>query len=170
MTVLARVRRRLLLAAAVLAMAGAGLLALVGPASASTLHNGGGLRPEYFTITFPGGNGYASGPVHGAFTDNEVSATAGIWTFSWPWAKVEVDHSPVGQPQINPQTCTGFLYQQGNWQLKGLVGAYRDKFGWGRFKLWEQVKVARTQQGCCGNQVVQESVFVVGQGLVGSNW
>jgi hypothetical protein len=159
-----RLITRFAVGAGLLAMLGGGALAATaGPASAAPLH------PEYFNLSFPAGTGTAYGPVHGAFTDNEISDTAGVWTFALPPGRVLVRHTAVDQPVINPLTCSGFAFQEGRWLMTGLTGRDRHAFGFGRFQVvtFEQVKrVGHHHHGTCdANDVLVENVYVTGQGL-----
>jgi hypothetical protein len=162
-----RFHRALLTVAALL---GAGVLglSLTGAASASPLHG------EFFNLSFPAATGTAYGPVHGVFTDNEISPTSGIWTFTAPAGRVQVDHTAVGQPTINPRTCSGFLFENGQWQMYGLTGADRHAFGFGRFQLVEFVQLGRDHQRwqrdrCDPRDVITENVYVAGQGLAANH-
>ena len=153
-----RLARRLTITLAALAAAAGLAIPLAGAASAAPLQG------EFFTLTFPAAAGTAYGPVHGAFTDNETSDTSGIWTFAR--GEVRVDHTAVGQPDINPRTCQGFLSERGRWEMEGVSGRYRDAFGFGRFRLFEFVQVARVHRSECDpDQVIYESVYVTGSGL-----
>ena len=138
--------------------------ALAGASAASAAP----LSPEFFTISFPAAAGVAYGPVHGAFSDNEVSTTSGIWTFEHSGA-VRVDHTAVRTPVINRFSCTGFLYQRGQWQMTGLYGAYRHAFGFGRFTLTERIQVGRHHHSCDPADVISETVNVTGSGLAANH-
>lgn len=143
-------------------------LGLTGAASASPLHG------EFFTLHFPAATGTASGPVHGAFADNETSGTSGVWTFTAPAGRVQVDHTAVGTPTINPRTCSGFLFENGKWEMYGLTGADRHAFGFGRFQLVEYVQLGRDhhryqRSQCDPRDVITDNVFVTGQGLAANH-
>ena len=63
---------------------------------------------------------------------------------------------------INRFTCTGFLYQRGQWQMTGLYGADRHAFGFGRFTLTERIQVGRHHHRCDPADVISETVNVTG--------
>lgn len=156
------VRRAAVLAAGVLSAGALALTLTAGAASAAPLHR------EFFTISFPAATGEAFGPVHGVFTDNETSPVSGVWTFHGPGpfpSTVRVDHSRIGNPRINPRTCSGFLFERGRWEMTGLTGADRHAFGFGRFTLSERVIVARHHGQCDPNDILAETAFVSGAGL-----
>jgi hypothetical protein len=168
MTLSTSLRFRRLFAGAAALAALALPLALASSASAATAgpHF---LAPESFSIQFdnsPAGHGYANGPVHGVLTDFSVSPSDDVFTLAFPYGRVNVDHTPVGQPPVNPFTCTGFAVTHGTWQMQGLAGADRHAFGFGRFTAWTSVEVARHYFGCDPSDVISETVFVSGHGLV----
>jgi hypothetical protein len=156
--------------AAALATIGGGTLALAGPASAAPLPGPGPVRfaPEFFTLNVPPGTGNAYGPVRGHFTDNEISPTAGVWTFGFgPFtSKVLVRHTEVTTPEVNPLSCRGFKVEHGRWILTGLTGIDRHAFGFGRFTAYVSDQGARNSDGQCeAYRVISERVSVVGQGI-----
>ena len=164
-----RAARALVTVAAGLAMAG-GSLALAGAASAAPLPGPHAVfAPAFFTLNVPPGTGTAYGPVHGNFTDHEVSQTAGIWTFGFgPFTtgKVLVRHTEVTTPEVNPLSCRGFKVEEGRWILTGLTGRDRNAFGFGRFTAYVSDQGARNRDGRCeAERVISERVFVVGQGI-----
>lgn len=126
--------------------------------------------PESFTISFPGGHGTAYGPVAGGFTDNETSPTSGTWAFDPPSiSSVQVDHSAVRAPRINPRTCSGFAVDTGTWQMTGLTGRDAHALGFGRFTAYVSdrgtVDRHRGHRGECDTRdVSSETVFVSGHG------
>jgi hypothetical protein len=101
-----------------------------GTAMASPLphHPAPAPRPEAFTIAINGltnsGSGAATGPVRGAFTDNEPNSSNDVFTFAH--GSVNVWHSggnnamPTGFTPAN--SCTASVNFAGNWAMKGLTG------------------------------------------------
>jgi hypothetical protein len=122
------------------------------------------LRPEFFTINFPPGTGFAVGPVAGFFRDVTLSPVADEWFFRN--GSVFVDHTAVPLPRfVNPFTCVGFRTVFGRWTMTGASGRYRNAFGFGRFTASERVRFARSGGFCDRNVIRSESVFVTGSGL-----
>jgi hypothetical protein len=122
------------------------------------------LRPEFFTINFPPGTGFAVGPVAGFFRDVTLSPVADEWFFRN--GSVFVDHTAVPLPRfVNPFTCVGFRTVFGRWTMTGASGRYRNASGFGRFTASERVRFARSGGFCDRNVIRSESVFVTGSGL-----
>lgn len=128
----------------------AGLALVAGPASAAPLH----FAPETFTIQFansPVGHGFATGPVRGGFTDHSASSTDDVFTFGLGFGpfggKVNVEHSAVEPPRLNPRSCTGFAYETGSWRMNGLTGDDADALGFGHFAAWEFASAPRERYG-----------------------
>lgn len=161
-----RITRRALAALAAPAALALGALAFAAaPASAST-YGGPHFAAESFTLQITSheahGHGYAAGPVRGPFTDYSVTQTDDVFAFNH--GAVDVRHTAVGYPQIDPATCSGFLFQQGRWQFRGLTGDDRNATGYGRFDVWESVQLGRDKWGHCDPQRADVDVYVLGWG------
>jgi hypothetical protein len=151
--------RALALAVPALGALALGLSLAAGPASAAPLH----FAPEAFTIQFdnsPVGHGFATGPVRGGFTDFSQTPTADLLVFPFPAGRVEVDHSAVEPPKLDPRTCTGFAYVPGTWQMYGLSGDDRDAIGFGHFAAWEYASAPRDRYFGCDRRDERLTVYV----------
>ena len=158
-----RTRHRILAALTAPALLAAGL-ATMGLTAAGAQAAPLQLRPESFTITIDNNAqfGQASGPVRGFFRDESVSATDEVLVFAG--GTVNLDHTAVRQPRLNRFTCTGFLTENGRWEMNGLSGRDRNAFGFGRFTIFESVSAPRDRGRC---DVGDESfrAFVDGSGV-----
>jgi hypothetical protein len=163
MTIAHHLRRRVLASLGAAACVG-GLIAvpvaLAGSASAAVTKPAPAPHPfrtELFTIQIGehGGAGVAYGPVRGPFRDISVNQHRDLFAFPLLHAPglrgvVQVDHTAVPDPTINPLTCSGFEFAQGTWQFKGLAGVYRHAEGHGGFDAWEAVQLKNLGHGHCG--------------------
>lgn len=153
--------RRPLAGLAALGALALGLALVAGPASAAPLH----FAPEAFTIQFansPVGHGFATGPVRGGFTDHSASPTDDVFTFGLgPFgSKVNVEHSAVTPPRLDPRSCTGFAYETGSWRMNGLTGRDADAIGFGHFAAWEFASAPRDRFRGCDYRDEQLTVYV----------
>jgi hypothetical protein len=124
------------------------------------------LSPEAFILHFSTadpGSVFATGPVRGHGTDTQVNATDDTWQLTGPVGTFRVLHSPVGNPVVNPRTCTAQLDQRGRFVILG-----RHAFAFGTFRLREVVILARGRYGRCQvdaqPQWFDVQVLGVGQG------
>lgn len=157
--------RRLTAAALVAAPAALALAAslAMGPAASAAPYPH--LSPESFTITIGShgpGHGYAAGPVAGRFTTHDRTGTDTVFAFRD--GGVNVWHSAIGYPKIDRETCSGFLFDQGRWQFRGLYGDDRNATGYGRFDLFESVQLGRDRYGRCDQRRADVDVYVIGWG------
>jgi hypothetical protein len=157
--------RRPLAGLAALGALALGLALVAGPASAAPLH----FAPETFTIQFdnsPIGHGFATGPVRGGFTDFSQTPTADLFSFGFPAGRVEVEHSAVAPPRLDPRSCTGFAYVAGSWRMNGLTGRDADAIGFGHFAAWEFASAPRERHhhGGCDVRDEQLTVYVSASG------
>lgn len=157
---LQRWRAAAVTAAVLAAVAGSALTAtaasagtMPGVPSQSQIAQHHGLLPQFFTVVLtpaaPDGVVTAHGPIQGRGTDKQVSGTLDVLTFKH--GSVNVHHTDVSNatPKINPKACTAAVSAGGNWLFQGGTGKYRNAFGFGHFKFFEIVKLARDKHGRC---------------------
>jgi hypothetical protein len=144
---------------------GLGTLALsAGGASAAPLP--AGLHPETFTINIFDNYqaGQAAGPLRGYFRDVSITPTDDVFKFGGAKGSVNVHHTAVPNPAVNPRSCTGFAVHHGVFELNGVSGRYRHAEGFGRFTAYEWVQEAREHGHCDANSGNFEA-FVTASGL-----
>jgi hypothetical protein len=149
--------RRFALPAITVAGLAAGGLALAGPASAAPLP---ALHPQTFFIEIgTSGHGFATahGPVAGEFAYQGTSATTAV--LANEQGAVDVTHTNGGgNVNLDPRSCTGFVFQQGAWWLRGISGRDAHAVGFGHFDAWTWVQAPRVRGRCDAGRARTETI------------
>lgn len=100
-------------------------------------------RPEHFNVaqvwTGPGlstvllNYAAATGPVNGVGSDTQLSNV--LDRFNLNTGRVNVRHTGIGFPNVNPTNCTASLLQLGNWRYNGGTGLNFRAIGNGTYRL-----------------------------------
>lgn len=137
-------------------------LATAGPAFAGTAggdhghHGREHFRPQVITLVIKAHGQqqrsvvFASGPVHGVGTDQQVSGNLDVFTFRA--GSVNVYHAATfdSQPKIDRRHCTATFFELGTFKFKGGTGAYRDaRSRDGRYKLTVYAQLGRVHHKHC---------------------